>query len=1018
MAIVKSWPPSPCCEDEVASLAREHGSDSSENDFDHGKSPAASRGSVDQIPLIVDADAKDVPTYKKETLDKAIPKPAEIPPYAAKAGSSRTPQTQNDERRYVHVPSGSDTLGVPPAQFRPRSKSTTGIDGDETPRGRPQMHRLQTEFSGGDVHSMATGQRRAPSPYAYRPPPAVHQKGFADRPKSTLLSPESATTLQPPDSYSRRSRSARPERKSTIVDSSDSDRKSSRRRHRSKSRRRPDDNKHATSGGEEYFSDRRPERRGSFDRSRPSRPDPPRGRDSDKSHRSVHGDITPPQTPSFARESPYVSAAEDSDRRRRASSRHPERRYSKESSYSSSGEKASKRRSGEEQNRQPLSRRGSTRRTNRPQLDLSNQASESRRTGNSHGVQTPKAMEDYFQRAFDANSSKQSQRVSQYSAHPSPFTSPPTSPPRTPRGERNMKDYFEMNAPASPSKQTRPRSTVPEDNPIKPLTSLLGAATLGASLAAKIPTLSRSSTASLETPSSGSLGSLPSAQRSRKPSPIIDEAVPTNARPGSRTGSFTGRDEIYRSNTASDEYNRPASRAGSTASWDDPYQHRANTYPVFDDRPSSRNGSLSSNSAEHPHLGQRAASYSSYDQQRTRPSSRRTYSTNGSTTIMPASSNHNPQRPSHLSRMSTSIPTPDKMPQTPTTPAAAPAPEQRPISFPKCPQPYPVAGYHHWYTIQGLQNFDICASCASVVGSSEFRDYCVPSWKPASEAVTCALSRPYIRIAVARALKEKSANVNLLQELNTLPSGVMTCPGSNPDLRRWYHITDPLTKSPIAKFDVCTACVRSVELLFPELRKEKLFERPDTKLSAERTCNLNASSKHFYPIVNELDKLARYSRKKDLRPKDITAFGEVMRQKTRYRECAKDAMLATTLWHYMPRLPELTVCEECFEEFVWPMRNMPIAKDMLPTLQRVPIQRPDNYVAGISCQLYSERMRAIFKNACSRNDFEGLRQSALMRYNVEHKLQEKFRQLRQDMERGEDRREEVERNSSLWKTYE
>lgn len=190
------------------------------------------------------------------------------------------------------------------------------------------------------------------------------------------------------------------------------------------------------------------------------------------------------------------------------------------------------------------------------------------------------------------------------------------------------------------------------------------------------------------------------------------------------------------------------------------------------------------------------------------------------------------------------------------------------------------------------------------------------------------------------------------------------------------------------------------------------------KLSQDRVCNLNTGSKHFYTIFKELEKLAAYCRKKDLRPKDITEFGTFVRQKTRFRECARDAMLATPLWHYIPGIPEFTVCEECYNEVVWPLRNMPIAKDVVPTLQKVSIQRPDHYVAGISCQLYSDRMRAIFKSFCSRNDFEGFRQNAIMRYNVEHKLQEKHRALQQDMSAGIDRREEMEKNSALWKTYE
>ena len=1010
-----SWPPSPCVEDERVSLAREHGSDASDTDLDQGKSPALSRGSVDQLPLIIDVNAKE----------EALPQKTKPQRTSAPATNSEPPKVHqsrqvNEDRRFVHVPLPSNGLGIPTGDSRQRSKSTTRLDGDATPRGRPQVHRLQTDF-GGDLHSMASGQRRAPSPYSYRAPATVHQSSKDDRSKTSMLSPESAAAPRPAEGSLRRSRSARPERLNVAIESSDSDHKSSRHKHRSKSRHRPSEDKHTKSGGEEYFSDRRSD---GHDAHRRSRRSPLRVREVDKSHRSAHGHITPPQTPILPRDSPYTSAAEDSDRRRRRErSRGPERRYSKESAYSSAAEDNQRRRTVDNQSSTVLSRRGSMRRTNKPYLDLSETSPKSRIDSNtSQAIRTPKALEDYFQKAFDENKTRNSKHTSQYSAHPSPLSSPPTSPPRTPRGERRSRDYFELNAPTGTVKQ-RSRGPSTDENPIKPLTSLLGAATFGASLAKIVPGISRSSTASLETHSSSSQGSLASGQRSRKPSPVHEENKPAGSRPGSRAGSLTGKEELYaqRGIPMPTQYQRPVSRAGSTASREDAsysQPHRASTIPMRDERPPSRSGMLAVNGSEHPPMAQRAASYSSYDQQRTRPSSRRTCSTNGSATIMPASTYLPTPGPSHLSQSYTAPAFFERgnMQQSPLTPSAAP--EQRALSFPSCPQPYPVTGSHRWYTIQGTQNFDICESCSSVLGKSAFRDYCVPSWKPAMEAVVCALSRPWTRIAIARALKEGSANVGLLQNLNTSLPNIPRCPGSRSELRRWFHVTDRTTKLPISNFDVCAACVRSVELLYPEIWKEKLFERPEGKLLQERTCSLNADSKRFYLIFNELDHLASWCRKNDLRAKDISEFAGFVRKNLRIRECARDAMLATTLWHYIPGLPEFTVCEECFEEVVWPMKDKPIAKDMVKTLQKVPIQRPNHYVAGTSCQLYSNRMRSIFKNSCGRNDFDGLKQNAQMRYNIEHKLQEKHRVLEQEMRAGINRREEMEKTSAIWKTYE
>ena len=181
---------------------------------------------------------------------------------------------------------------------------------------------------------------------------------------------------------------------------------------------------------------------------------------------------------------------------------------------------------------------------------------------------------------------------------------------------------------------------------------------------------------------------------------------------------------------------------------------------------------------------------------------------------------------------------------------------------------------------------------------------------------------------------------------------------------------------------------------------------------------MNSSSKHFYNIVNELDRLASYSRKKDYRSKDVTDFAELVKGKMRYRECQKDSMLATPLWHFMTALPELTICEECYEEVVWPLKDKPLAREIQMTLQKVPTYRPDHHIAGVSCQLYSERMRSVFRDAVAGNDFETLKHEAQMRFSVEHRLQEKQRLLAQDQKAGIDRRADMERNSAIWKSYE
>ena len=1007
----KTWPPSPMVEDEVLSLAKEHLSDLSDSQSIDDLPPPDSRGAVDQYPLIIDANEEAV---QHETRKKGTFKSSHSQPLPSKPKRNSSP----NETRFVHisVPSDSDRE-VTRGPRRPRSKSTIGIATDEDPRGRPQVSRLRTDL-GADLQAMATGQRRTPSPYSYRASTNTLLPSMLNDPsKVSLLSPESAESLPIP-AVNRRARSQRPERIITKLEGSDSD--SKRRecgRRRSKSR-------HDRGSFSKYDGDAKHRTERSQHEPRRSERSPPRMSRESASHRTP---ITPPQTPGFAKESPSTSAAEESDRRRSGRSR-VERRLSKESSYDSAAEERQARRDCEDRYR-TKSRRQSMHRPRKPPIDLI----DPRIRPETPSSRTPRNLEDDLERAFKDNQKKPPRKYA-HEQGPSPFTSPLTSPPRTPRADHKPRDYFEMTAPTPNMSKQRSRPPSLSDNPIKPMTTLLGAATLGAAAAKSAPNFSRSSTTSLETPSTGSQGSIASGQRSRKPSPVPDESQASSRH--NSTASSDGHSTIRQSGLP--PYNdRPLSRAGSVTSQDG--RTHPSTASIHENRPSSRNG-LTPSPVPHPHppaLGQRASSYSTVPEQAyLRPSTHRTNSTIPGPTTAGKPGLHKPHphsglaQPPYIPSPYVSSPASETASETVVAASAGSSergsvppisqdPPKKQINFPLCPHKSPVAGTDPWYTIARMTNFDICVSCMRVLGESRLRDYCVPSpWKSPNEPVTCALSRPWVRIVVAKCLKDSVTNIGLLQSLTSLPPDVYPCPGRQTEIRRWYHVVDPDSKAPVHGFNVCTACVRNAELIFPEIWREKIFERPEGKLAQERYCNLYAQSKHFYGIVTQLDILAGYSKKQDLRNKDISKFGEYVRQRARYRECAKDAMLATPLWHYMPSLPEFTICEECYMEVVWPLSDKPIGRDVVMTLQKVPIQRPSHYVAGISCQLYSERMRKIFKDAVLWNDFEGLRSAALTRYNVEHKLQDYHRRYELEQQQGHDRRADIERNIAYWKQYE
>jgi len=101
-------------------------------------------------------------------------------------------------------------------------------------------------------------------------------------------------------------------------------------------------------------------------------------------------------------------------------------------------------------------------------------------------------------------------------------------------------------------------------------------------------------------------------------------------------------------------------------------------------------------------------------------------------------------------------------------------------------------------------------------------------------------------------------------------------------------------------------------------------------------------------------------------------------------------MLSGGLWHFIPSMPSLTVCEDCYEAVVEPEfhNKSDVAMRFNRTLQPV-------YGEGMgsSCQLYSHRMRKVFRRAVRENDLKHLARKAKERREAELGLQEEYKEI-------------------------
>lgn len=1020
-----SWPPSPCVEDEEVSLAKEHGTDVPVHRLKSENQPATSRGSVDQYPIIVlDTNVADDPAPAK------IASGGTSRDVAAKDVSSHQQQAPsvphiftNQEKRFVYIPSqtsDSETeLPLPPEHLQ-RSKSATQLSENDIPRGRPQVTRIHTDLGTGGLESMISGRRRAPSPYAHKSSGLFESLSTKPSSKDNLLSPLHAH--EP-----RRPLSAHPGTRFGDRESSDSDHKSRQKIREGRSRSR---------AARESFSHSERSESDTIRASKSSARDKsPESKFSRRAHRyrspapsqvayagytyTAQDHITPPQTPKSSADPARSSISDNHITSDASSGRHPIRRVTTDSPYTSSAEESYSRRqaSGDERRveRPVRSRRSSRSHTERDgKSRLSRAVSQRRGRGSkddwgreipasderSHrdsqtslSARSPRNMESFIESAFIANQNKQSNKDN-LSRPASPMLSPTQSPPQTPRGDRISKDYFDQPTYSKPPKhRSRPPSF--DDGHFKDVknvtSSLLGAATLGASLAAKaIPVLSRSHTSqSGETPSSGSQSRPSSGQRSRKPSPVTEEP---------QIAATT------------------LSRTNTVASRDQSISMRGSTYIVNDERQMPQIAQFTHTmtpTLNEPHrISSRASSYSySPDQQRPAAPYRALSSTVGSVF------QQHPQYPAQQVPQSSPV---NLEPVAMSTTNTA-----RLNALQPCPRLRPVAGLHDWYTIRDLAFLDFCPTCMSFLGSSRFRDHFIPSLpKDPRRPVACAMGVPWLRYAWIQSIKQDRRDLNLIWQIAAPPpSGTRPCAGPRVDVRRWYHLTDPRTKKPVDNFHLCAACVRNVDLIFPKLQ-HRVFDRPSDKPEQDRICSFHPESRHFLPVLNEIERMADADRmgdrrqKDSTRPRDFQDFVDFVRHLCRYRQCQKDMPLGIQVWHVIPELPEFTICEECYNEVVRPVSHRPVARDVSKFVVFLPNLLGCRIVHGSTCQLYSDRMRRVFLEAVTRNDFEGLKSVAKHRYEMEQRLRDMQKLYKMDQDAGIDRGPEIERNITIWRDIE
>lgn len=332
-----------------------------------------------------------------------------------------------------------------------------------------------------------------------------------------------------------------------------------------------------------------------------------------------------------------------------------------------------------------------------------------------------------------------------------------------------------------------------------------------------------------------------------------------------------------------------------------------------------------------------------------------------------------------------------------------------------CPRSVPIVGYQEWYTIRGLEHLNICSSCMRQVGKSKFRDFFMRRNAKSGQKASCSFSEPWTRLAWLQTIKQGLDNLDMLYAITRPPSGSSQCPGRIISGQYWHRVVDTETDMYLPNFNACPACARNIKILMPSLRDT--FRR--RAIMQEQACDFVTDSPRFIQYIDLLDIAANRAKNKGSQRPNITEFLSYARRKAPLRDCRRNRQIFAA-WHYMPQLPEFTVCEDCYDDAVWPLAqaNKPIARKFSSTMRLLPGNDGPSRCRKASCQLYSPRMRAKFRDAVLKNDFAYLEHIALRRFDAEQIYHERREVLLDNKELGYGCDAYLRKNMEEWKRWE
>lgn len=327
--------------------------------------------------------------------------------------------------------------------------------------------------------------------------------------------------------------------------------------------------------------------------------------------------------------------------------------------------------------------------------------------------------------------------------------------------------------------------------------------------------------------------------------------------------------------------------------------------------------------------------------------------------------------------------------------------------LPRCPRMELSRKYVDWYTLRGDKSLYICPTCFDgIVRPTPFRlEFVSAPQRPSTVSTRCDFGSAWFRLAWLLTEKRQRKDFDLIYALSAISSIDSACPGSREGGGPWYGLLGADGKF-IPGFSICSRDSKFIEACFPSL--VGLFHRMPSSSSGRdaRMCSMRLPGKHFGDYLNLLEKIDEEARALSLNSSPslqrLIKFARANVPPAASKKCTRDNLLLDATWHFMPLLPEFTVCEDCFDEVIWPTikQGSDVAEQFHQVLTPLPAGIRTN---GASCQLYSPRMRKVWVRAVNDGEKEGtklLARKVRERREVGDELREERREISKALERN------------------